>query len=67
MVDHKTGWARIEVIDGGPLDNPPAIPADEADEYGRGLDLVDGTADRWGQNNDRTTHTRWAEFDWKSE
>lgn len=63
---------RLEVTDtradkplppGGCRPVPPTA-ADEAEESGRGLLLVDAYADRWGSRaNDPITKTLWAEID----
>lgn len=48
-VDHRGGWLRVEVNDGGSPSVPAPQAADGMDEDGRGLAIVGLVADRWGQ------------------
>lgn len=63
-VDLQPGRVRVEVADPG---RAPAlaIPDDQKSEYGRGLEIVAGVADKWG--HDRTADgasVYWAELVW---
>ncbi|MGH3437139.1 MAG: ATP-binding protein [Sciscionella sp.] len=64
----QPGWLRIEVVDQGtPTVSTPAGPSDEAigsvyhRESGRGLEIVDAVADKWGYDQDTDRGTWWAE------
>lgn len=62
VVETKPGWARLEVYDDGAL--PVRRTARGEGENGRGLLLVDGVAERWGQNSTPIGSCMWAELDW---
>jgi serine/threonine-protein kinase RsbW len=56
----------IAVTDDGSKDVPtPAHPADIFTETGRGLDLVDLIANRWGHCGDEYGRTVWFELVWE--
>lgn len=62
-VDAKPGYVRIEVTDDGPRHGFHQLaPAGELDEYGRGLEIVDNLATRWGHDCGAGYATRWAEL-----
>lgn len=64
-VDVGPGRVRIEVADPG-AGPPVEIPADERDQYGRGLEIVAAFADKWG--HDRAADgasVYWAELMWE--
>jgi anti-sigma regulatory factor (Ser/Thr protein kinase) len=64
LVETKPGWARVEILDDGAAPSLASIPADEADEYGRGLKIVEAVSDRWGQDVHQRSTAWWVEFDW---
>jgi len=60
--DGATGTVRLEVTDSS--DCPPAPRHADGDETnGRGLELVDGLADRWGWNIEGAGKSIWCEVD----
>ncbi|RNL83508.1 ATP-binding protein [Halostreptopolyspora alba] len=64
-----TGWARVEVRDLGSLEQPRAQhrhPYDTS-EHGRGLDLVDAMATKWGTEPraDGLGRLVWFELVWE--
>jgi anti-sigma regulatory factor (Ser/Thr protein kinase) len=61
VVDQKPGWARVEVHDDGPL---PRRRATQQGEGGRGWELVDAFADRWGHQSTANGACTWAELEW---
>lgn len=63
-IDQKAGWVRVAVLDDGPLPPAPRDPQIEG-EFGRGLVVVAGVADRWGHTRDDAGSSTWAELDWK--
>ena len=63
VVESKTGWARLEVHDEGPL--PRERDAQEDGESGRGWELVAALSARWGHDGTATSACTWAELDWK--
>lgn len=67
VVEHRTGWARIELHDAGPAATEFVVPDGESDEYGRGLLLVDAVADKWGHDRTEAGAVRWAEFTWPTQ
>ncbi|MFE1167086.1 ATP-binding protein [Nocardiopsis sp. NPDC058789] len=68
-VRHAPGWARVEVRDLGSTTEAPAPqhrdPYDTA-EHGRGLDLVEALASKWGTEPRRDGRGRqvWFELVW---
>ena len=71
-VEHKRGWARVEVRDLGSTTEAPQPqqrdPYDTA-ENGRGLDLVEALASKWGTEPRRDGRGRqvWFELEWDEE
>ncbi|MGW6140048.1 ATP-binding protein [Streptomyces sp. NPDC055144] len=58
----SAGTVRVEVADAS--DRPPAPRhADGEETNGRGLELVDGLADRWGWRPEGTGKAIWCEID----
>lgn len=64
----RPGWLRIEVVDQGePTRSIPAGHRDEAigtayhRESGRGLEIVDALADKWGHDQETDRAVWWAE------
>jgi anti-sigma regulatory factor (Ser/Thr protein kinase) len=58
----EAGTVRVEVADG--CARPPRRrSADDDDTSGRGLELVDGLADRWGWAREGTGKAIWCEVD----
>jgi two-component sensor histidine kinase len=56
----------IAIKDDGSGNVPvPARPADSLTETGRGLELVELIADRWGHCGDEQGRTVWFELPWK--
>jgi anti-sigma regulatory factor (Ser/Thr protein kinase) len=68
VVASRPGWARVAVTDGGTSEwtRPEASP-DAVAEYGRGLFLVEWTADKFGHEVTASGQTMWAEFTWDVE
>ncbi|GGQ04869.1 ATP-binding protein [Streptomyces roseolilacinus] len=56
------GIVRVEVVDGSACP-PQQRRADGADTHGRGLELVDGLADRWGWQPEGRGKRIWCEVD----
>ncbi|MDT0327607.1 ATP-binding protein [Nocardiopsis lambiniae] len=69
-VHRAPGWARVEVRDLGNLKETPRPqhrdPYDTA-EHGRGLDLVEALADKWGSEarQDGMGRQVWFELTWE--
>ena len=62
MLFAAEGGVRVEVADAS--DRPPAPRhADGDDTNGRGLELVDGLADRWGWQPEGVGKSIWCEVD----
>ena len=53
---------RVEVVDGGPGPTRPLFPAPLDAEGGRGLELVQALATRWGSTPAAPGTTVWAEL-----
>ncbi|MUL42549.1 ATP-binding protein [Streptomonospora sp. PA3] len=70
-VDLAEGWARVEVRDLGSPEQPRAQHRDPYDtsEHGRGLDLVDALAAKWGTESrpDGLGRLVWFELVWVQE
>ncbi|MDT0304100.1 ATP-binding protein [Streptomonospora wellingtoniae] len=70
-VDLAQGWARVEVRDLGSPEQPQAQHRDPYDvsEHGRGLDLVDALASKWGAESrpDGLGRQVWFELMWDEE
>ncbi|MBB4930127.1 anti-sigma regulatory factor (Ser/Thr protein kinase) [Lipingzhangella halophila] len=66
-----TGWARVEVRDLGSPEQPRAQHRDPYDtsEHGRGLDLVEAMATKWGTEprSDGLGRLVWFELLWDAE
>jgi len=58
------GWARVEVADPGTGQWYPIAPAEDDDEYGRGLAIVTALADKLGHDIGAQGQTVWAEVVW---
>jgi anti-sigma regulatory factor (Ser/Thr protein kinase) len=64
-VDAAPGWVRVEIADPGPAAAPVRRDQEGHDEYARGLAIVAGFSDKWGQDKDAEGRSvRWAEFQW---
>jgi anti-sigma regulatory factor (Ser/Thr protein kinase) len=62
VLDESIGTVRLEVADSSA--RPPVPRHAEGDETnGRGLELVDGLADRWGWNPEGAGKSIWCEVD----
>ena len=62
VLDESIGTVRLEVADSSA--RPPVPRHAEGDETnGRGLELVDGLADRWGWNPEGAGKRIWCEVD----
>ncbi|MFF1354127.1 ATP-binding protein [Streptomyces sp. NPDC058297] len=62
VAEASAGTVRVEVADAS--DRPPAPRhADGEETNGRGLELVDGLADRWGWRPEGTGKAIWCEID----
>jgi anti-sigma regulatory factor (Ser/Thr protein kinase) len=57
-------WVRVGVVDEEPLRLPALSQADEDDESGRGLLLIDAVADRWGYDLHGSGRCPWAKEVW---
>lgn len=65
VVALRPGWARIAVTDAGAgAWKPPDAALDAVSEYGRGLFIVEQTADKVGHDITECGQTMWAEFTW---
>ncbi len=60
--DAGAGTVRVEVADASDR-APRQRCADEEDTHGRGLELVDGLADRWGWQPEGSGKRIWCEID----
>lgn len=60
-VDVEPGRVRIEVADGGPAQR---MPVEDADEHGRGLEIVAELADKWGHDKAPGRSAHWAVLTW---
>lgn len=60
--DGQVETVRVEVTDGSTRPPRPRH-ADDGDTNGRGLELVDGLADRWGWRREGTGKRIWCEVD----
>ncbi|MFA1541022.1 ATP-binding protein [Actinomadura monticuli] len=64
----RPGWVRIAVTDAGAgAWQQPAGAVDAVSEYGRGLFIVEQTADKVGHDITKSGQTMWAEFTWDVE
>ncbi len=63
----RDGSALIAVTDNGAERKPLAVSVGPEAEAGRGLDLVDIIADRWGHSGGRHGRTVWFELCWRAE
>jgi anti-sigma regulatory factor (Ser/Thr protein kinase) len=59
----EAGHVRLEVVDGGAAE-PMRVSPQEADEYGRGWEIVAALADKWGHEKVDGRSTYWAELYW---
>ncbi|WP_131102136.1 ATP-binding protein [Streptomonospora litoralis] len=70
-VDLAPGWARVEVRDLGSPEQPRAQHRDPYDtsEHGRGLDLVEALAAKWGSESrpDGLGRLVWFELVWEAQ
>jgi anti-sigma regulatory factor (Ser/Thr protein kinase) len=57
-------WVRVGVVDREPSRLPALRQSDEDDESGRGLFLIDATADRWGYDLHGSHRYPWAKEVW---
>lgn len=66
-VTTRPGWARIAVADSGAgaWNRPEAL--DLAAEHGRGLIIIEQTADKLGHDVGEESQTIWAELTWSVE
>jgi anti-sigma regulatory factor (Ser/Thr protein kinase) len=60
----STTRVRIGVVDRAPSRLPVLSPADDDDESGRGLLLIDAVADRWGYDLRGTGKRPWGKEIW---
>ncbi|MGH3243788.1 MAG: ATP-binding protein [Spirillospora sp.] len=56
------GLYRVEVADDGAGGRRPCLKAEDGDENGRGLRIVDALAESWGFRTDGPRTVVWAEF-----
>ncbi|WP_419995837.1 ATP-binding protein [Streptomyces boninensis] len=62
-----TGTVRVEVVDTSGRAPQPRQHAAGMETHGRGLDLVDGLADRWGWQREGAGKRIWCEVDCSGE
>jgi anti-sigma regulatory factor (Ser/Thr protein kinase) len=67
VVEQGDGWARLQLTDAGQAATAYPVERDDADEYGRGLMIVDAVADKWGHTRELDESVHWAEFTWQTE
>ncbi|KAB1141128.1 ATP-binding protein [Streptomyces luteolifulvus] len=60
----STTWVRVGVLDQAPWRLPVLSPADDDDEAGRGLLLIDAVACRWGYDLHSSGRRPWGKEVW---